>query len=135
MKRNIFAVLVVCTLGGCAARPFAGFEDARPEGYLSLRERSQCEVPDAPSDRMNWCDYPHEVRAFLDQRETCDYFRGEPWPEGDSADALARRKELTDAMKTSCSGTDKRLAELRVRYRGNEDINRVLAAFDSSVEP
>jgi hypothetical protein len=135
LKRNLLALLVVSALGGCAARPFAAFDDPRPEGRLSLRERSQCEVPDAPSDQPNWCDYPHEVRAFLDQRESCDHFRSEPWPEGDDTDAVARRKALRDAMAKHCKGTDARLIELRSTYRSDADISAVLAGFENDVEP
>jgi hypothetical protein len=133
--RNLLAGLALCALVGCAAQPFAAFDDPRPEGRLSLRERSQCEVPDAPSDRPNWCDYPHEVRAFLDQREECDHFRGEPWPEGDDADAVARREALRDGMAKHCKGTDARLAELRVTYRNDPVVSAALADFESAIEP
>jgi hypothetical protein len=135
LKRNLLATLTLCALGGCAAQPFAAFDDPRPEGRLSLRERSQCEVPDAPSDQANWCDYTHEVRVFLDQREECDHFRGEPWPEGDDADAVARRKALRDAMAKLCRGTDARLVELRAAYRGDAEISRVLAGLENDIEP
>jgi hypothetical protein len=135
LKRSLFAVLAVCALGGCASRPFAAFDDPRPNGRLSLRERSHCEVPDAPGDQPNWCDYPHEVRAFLDQREECDHFRGEPWPEGDDADAIARRKQLHKAMAKLCEGTDARLAELRTAYRDDAVISRVLAGFENEITP
>ncbi len=132
--------LFVLTMGlwivcGCASSPFAAFDDPRPEGRLSLRERSQCEVPDAPGDQPNWCDYPHEVRAFLDQREECDHFRGEPWPEGDDADAVARRHTLRDAMAKHCTGTDARLARLREIYRGDGVVSAALGQLESDIEP
>ncbi len=135
MKIAAIALLIACALGGCAARPFAAFEDPRPEGRLGLSERSRCEVPDAPPDRPNWCDYPHEVRAFIDQRESCDHFRGEPWPEGDSKEARERRKELTTAMKTACAGTDARLHALRAKYRDDPDVVAALAALEDDIEP
>lgn len=135
MKIAAIALVIACALGGCAARPFATFEDPRPEGRLSLSERSRCEVPDAPRDRPNWCDYPHEVRAFIDRRDRCDHFRGEPWPEGDSATERERRQELRAAMNTACSGTDARLRALRAKYRDDADIVAALAAYADDIEP
>lgn len=134
MRWRLLAAVIACALGGCAARPFAIFDDPRPEGRLSLRERSQCEVPDAPVDQANWCDYPHEVRAYLDRRDACDHFRGEPWPEGDDADAAARRRQLRDAMTKHCNGTDARLAELRVAYRDDPDVSAALGRLESDIE-
>lgn len=135
MKIAAIALMIACALGGCAARPFAAFEDPRPEGRLSPSERSRCEVPDAPADQPNWCDYPHEVRAFIDQRDSCDHFRGEPWPEGDSTGEGERRRELTSAMKTACAGTDARLLALRAKYRDDANIVAALAAYENDIEP
>lgn len=135
LKIAAIALTIACALGGCAARPFAAFEDPRPEGRLSLSERSRCEVPDAPTDRPNWCDYPHEVRAFIDQRDSCDHFRGEPWPEGDSTHERERRRELKSAMKTACTGTDARLLALRAKYRDDASIAAALAAYENDIEP
>lgn len=137
MRMKIAACLlsIACALGGCAAQPFAAFEDPRPEGRLSLSERSRCEVPDAPGDQPNWCDYPHEVRAFIDQRDGCDHFRGEPWPEGDSTAERERRHELTTAMKAACAGTDARLRALRAKYQNDPNVVAALAAYEDDIEP
>ncbi len=135
MKIAALALSIVCALGGCAAQPFAAFEDPRPEGRLSLRERSLCEVPDAPSDRPNWCDYPHEVREFIGQRDSCDHFRGEPWPEGGSTDERGRRRELEAAMDSACVGTDARLRALRTKYRDDPIIIAALATYEKDIEP
>jgi hypothetical protein len=121
-------------LSACvSANPFAGFDDPRPEGRLSLRERSQCEVPDDPNAR--WCDYPHEVRTFIERRAGCDHFRGEPWPEGDDAWARERRKTLTDAMRKQCTGTDAELVRLRTQYRDDQAIAAALREFEDDIEP
>lgn len=127
--------IAVCIFCGCAAKPFATMDDPRPAGRLSMRERSLCESPGASAARANWCDYPHEVRAFLDQRDNCDHFRGEPWPEGNDPRAITRRKGLLDAMATSCRGTDARLIELRITYRDDADIIGALAELESDIEP
>jgi hypothetical protein len=135
MKQMLIVVLTMCTLGGCVAQPFATMDDPRPDGRLSMRERSLCESPEASAARANWCDYPHEVRVFLDQRDSCDHFRGEPWPEGNDLQAVARRKALRDAMATSCKGTDARLIELRAIYRNDADILGALAELENDIEP
>lgn len=134
-KVNLLALLAVCALCGCAAQPFAAFEDPRPEGRLSLRERSRCEVPDAPSDQPNWCDYPHEVRAFLDRRDGCDHFRGEPIPEPVDDPGGERRREIETALRERCTGTDAELVRLRARYRDDAAISAALAGLEDDIEP
>ncbi|MEQ1512573.1 MAG: hypothetical protein ABL934_07830 [Lysobacteraceae bacterium] len=134
-KVNLLALLAVCALCGCAAQPFAAFEDPRPEGRLSLRERSRCEVPDAPSDQPNWCDYPHEVRAFLDRRDGCDHFRGEPIPEPVDDPGGERRREIETALRELCTGTDAELVRLRARYRDDAAISAALAGLEDDIEP
>ncbi len=134
MRRHLLAVLAVCALGGCAVRPFAAFEDPRPEGRLSLAERSRCEVPDAPTDRPNWCDYPHEVRAFLDRREGCDHFRGEPLPDPADDPGGERRRQIQTALHALCTGSDAELQRLRARYRDDADVSAALGALESNIE-
>jgi hypothetical protein len=135
LERNLPVLLAVFALGGCAAKPFAAFDDTRPEGHLSLRERSQCEVPDAPSDQPNWCDYPHEVRAFLDRRDGCDHFRGEPIPEPADDPGGERRREIETAMRELCTGTDAELLKLRAAYRDDAVVSAVFAGFENDIEP
>jgi hypothetical protein len=118
LKIAAIALTIAYALGGCAARPFAAFEDPRPEGRLSLSERSRC-----------------EVRAFIDQRDSCDHFRGEPWPEGDSPYDLERRRELAAAMKTACGGSDAHLRALRAKYRDDAIVVAALAAYEDDIEP
>ncbi len=127
-------LLAVYALGGCSTKPFAAFDDPRPEGRLSLRERSQCEVPDAPSDQPNWCDYPHEVRAFLDQRDGCDHFRGEPIPEPADDPGGERRREIETALRDLCTGTDAELVRLHTRYRDDAAVSAALGQLKSAIE-
>lgn len=126
-------LLTLCAAPGCATNPFSGFDDPRPEGRLSLRERSHCEVPDQPDS--HWCDLPHEVRAFVERREACDHFRGEPWPEDDGESARARRAELTEKMRETCTGTDATLAGFRKKYREDAAVSAALAGFEDGIEP
>jgi hypothetical protein len=136
VRIKVAALALVCALAGCASlHPYAKFDDPRPEGRLGLRERSQCEVPDAPSDKPNWCDYPHEVRAFLDRRELCDQFRDEPVPEPIDDPGSERRREIDTGLRKHCTGTDAELARLRTRYRDDAVVAAALAEFESDVEP
>ena len=84
--------------------------------------------------RPDYCSYPPDVRAFLDDRDLCDHFRSEPWPESDSAEDRARRNELVDGMKTTCAGTDRRLAALKRKYRAHAVLIKLLSEFEPSIE-
>lgn len=133
MKSAALTALALCALAACAGNPYSALDDPRPEGRLSLRERSLCEMPDQADSR--WCELPHEVRVFTERREACDHFRGEPWPEGGHDDDRARRKELTEKMRDACAGTDARLAALRAKYRDDAVASAVLATFETDIEP
>ena len=84
------------------------------------------------------------MRAFLDERDACDYFRGEPWSTDEEladanleerASAIARRKDIETAIKENCTGTDKRLAKLKARHAGAPGILRVLGEYEDDIEP
>ncbi|MBP6748094.1 MAG: hypothetical protein KA144_00525 [Xanthomonadaceae bacterium] len=132
-RASLASALLSCALCAAAENPFSNFDDPRPEGRLSLRERSHCEVPDDPQAR--WCDYPHEIRAFTERRETCDHFRGESWPDGDEPWAIERREQLIKGMRDGCTGTDAELARLRAKYRDDAELAKLLGEFETSVEP
>lgn len=129
--RALGALCALCLLGGCAARPFAAFEDPRPEGRISLRERSQCEPPETQPD---WCDFPHEVRAFLERREGCDHFRGEPVPDAADDRGGERRRQIETALRELCTGTDAERARLRTRYEDDAAIRAALDVLESDIE-
>lgn len=130
--RALPALALPALLAACAVAPHAGFEDPRADGRLSVRERALCE---APEDMPQWCDWPHQVRRFVQGRQACDHVRGEPWPEGASRADGQRRHELAAAMRRTCAGTDARLAALRAAYRDDADIASALAGFEDDVEP
>jgi hypothetical protein len=135
MYRSKYAmVLLSGMLAGCAVYgPYSKLDDPRPEGKFSMRERSLCETPNDPSSL--WCDYPHEVREFIDRRKECDHFRGEPIPAPDDDPHGERRREITSALRKYCSGTDTELARLRDRYRDDADVAKALAEFEHRIEP
>ena len=76
---------------------------------------------------------PAEAQAFIEERKTCDHFRGEP-AEGDSPEQVERREFLIDSLDIYCAGTDKRLAALKRRYKDNPAVMRRLNEFEERVE-
>lgn len=106
-------------------------DDPRPDGYLSPRERSLCE---APERYPSWCEQPHEVRAFLERYDDCEHWRGEP-AEGESAADRQRRRQIEDGVRSACTGNDRRLAELRRRYRNVPAVAALLSELERNYGP
>jgi len=77
---------------------------------------------------------PTDVRSFIDQRDGCDYFRGEPWDSGNEPEAIERREFIIQNIKKLCAGTDKRLAGLRKKYRNNFKIISRLRSYEDRIE-
>lgn len=76
---------------------------------------------------------PEEVEAFIAERNTCDHFRGEPY-EGNSPEQIERRTFIMDSLDIFCSGTDRRLAALKRRYKNNLPVMKELNKFEEKVE-
>jgi hypothetical protein len=65
---------------------------------------------------------PPDVKSFVEQRDTCDHFRGEPYggpSDGESVEQSERREFVIASQEKYCTGTDKRLTELKLKYRGD----------------
>lgn len=74
---------------------------------------------------------PREVQKFIEQRESCEHFRGEiPEP-----DVRERMKEVSLQIEKFCRGTDQTLASLKKKYRSNAVVQRRLAQYESKIEP
>ncbi len=71
---------------------------------------------------------PDDVGAFVERRRICDHFRGEePYsPE--------RRAEINRATEQYCRGTDRDLALLKSKHRGNAAVAALLETFEPSIE-
>lgn len=80
-------------------------------------------------------DLPADVQAFIDERDGCDHFRGEPWGAGDDPEIKERREFIFKNIKKLCTGTDKRLAELRNKYRNDPAVIERLRVYEDSIEP
>jgi hypothetical protein len=94
-----------------------------------------CKVPspgETPFYRPDYCTYPADVRAFIDDRDACVHFSGE-WPDSASNDkwAVERRKFLTKSIRKYCKGTNQRLRKLKAAHAGNAHVLELLNGFDS----
>ncbi|MFC7409209.1 hypothetical protein [Hydrogenophaga atypica] len=71
---------------------------------------------------------PADVLAFIKQSDMCDHFRGEePYDE-------ERRMFLEQNMTELCTGSDRRLAELKAKYLGNDSVQAALAGYEVDIE-
>jgi hypothetical protein len=132
VRTEFAALLASLALCACAsaARPAAPASPVAP-----VHNVAACVLPGGPVVRADFCGYPADVRAFLEDRDACDHFRGEPWPESDSDADRERRRQLIDGVRTGCAGTDARLAALKARYAGDPPVVALLSTFDADIEP
>ena len=77
---------------------------------------------------------PADVQSFIDSRQACDHFRGEPWNPGDEPQIKGRRQFILESIKKYCTGTDKRLAELRRKYSDYPNIIKRLRDYEDHIE-
>ena len=76
---------------------------------------------------------PQEVRSYTAERNICDHFRDEPI-EGNSPEQIERREFVANSLDIYCSGTDKRLAALKRRYKNNQAAMDKLSQYEERVE-
>ena len=76
---------------------------------------------------------PPEVVTYIEDREMCEHFRQEP-AEGRSPEQVERRKFVQESIEIHCAGTDRRLAALKARYVGDQEVLRRLAAYERDSE-
>ena len=77
---------------------------------------------------------PTDVKSFVEQRDGCDHFRGEPWPEGNNPEDKERRDFISKNLKNLCTGTDNSLKKLRNKYRNNPAIVELLRKYEDRIE-
>ncbi|WP_020654433.1 hypothetical protein [Massilia niastensis] len=74
---------------------------------------------------------PADVERFLEQRDTCEHFRGEiPEPQ-----EVERMKDVNLQIDRYCRGTDRRLARLKKKYSRNAAVRRRLDGYEAKIEP
>ena len=102
------------------------------EGEFRVRQ-TYCDDGSDPTSPVLKAAMPEDVRAFVEQREACDHFRGEP-VEGEGEEALARLEFVQRQIFESCSGTDAELQRLRRAYADDPALSKALAAFEYPIE-
>jgi hypothetical protein len=71
---------------------------------------------------------PADVAKFKERRDLCDHFRGEePYDK-------ERRGFLEENLSKYCTGTDKALALLKLKYERDEAILKVLESYEENIE-
>ena len=143
---GITALLMLGSVG-ChgASAPVASDAKAAPEVQPKPVAVANCTPPEGPQPRPDYCSYPADIRDFIDMRDSCDHWRGEPWAtdeeirnESDPLNreiAITRKKQILEAIKESCTGTDKRLAALKATYAKDPSILDLLDEFEPDIEP
>ena len=72
---------------------------------------------------------PKDVSTFLELRESCDHWRGEYGYDEE------RQADINWSICQSCPGTDAKLAKLKRKYRGQENILAELNGLEPQIEP
>lgn len=72
--------------------------------------------------------YPEDVRNFIEVRDGCDHFRGEP-PYDEE-----RRQFLLKNIEELCTGTDQTLSKLKNKYKENQKISIKLSEYEENIE-
>lgn len=122
MRSNAALLAVALLLAGGGARAVDS----------SATPASEC-VPQE-GERPGICGFPADVRDFVDMRDACDHWRGEPVPEHEDDPQEDRKKQILEAIKESCTGTDKRLAGLKAAYVGDPKILQLLDEYEPDIE-
>ena len=72
---------------------------------------------------------PKDVVSFLDERESCDHWRGE------ESYGKDRKAEIDWSVCQSCPGTDSKLASLKKKYQADKATMDKLADLEPQIEP
>ena len=115
----LVSLLLACGNAGAAADPQA--------------TATQTCDPQA-SDLPGYCSYPDDIRAFVDDRDACDHWRGEPIPGPEDDPEQDRKKQILAGIEESCTGTDKRLAALKAAYANDPSMMQLLDEYETDIE-
>lgn len=116
MNKLIVAILLIANL-------FAGTAVASGNCATELCEEAQTISP-----------LPADVKTFVERRDGCDHFRGEPWDNGDEPEIKERREFIFQNINKLCNGTDIQLKELRDKYRDNTVVFNFLGKYENRIE-
>ena len=73
---------------------------------------------------------PFDVAKYVEQREGCDHFRGEIPDPPDKQ----RMREIEREIRKLCTGTDKKLVQLKRKYAKNQSVMKRLNEFEEKIE-
>ncbi|MGH8853604.1 MAG: hypothetical protein ACREWI_04920 [Telluria sp.] len=74
---------------------------------------------------------PSDVAKYVEQREGCDHFRGEIQDPPDKQ----HMKEIEREIRKLCTGTDRKLDQLKRKYAKNHVVVHRLNEFEDKIEP
>ncbi len=73
---------------------------------------------------------PADVAKYVKQRDGCEHFRGEfPDPPDEK-----RMREVEHEIRKLCTGTDKKLAQLKRKYAKNQEVLKRLSEYEEEIE-
>jgi hypothetical protein len=71
---------------------------------------------------------PLEVSRFIEGRDMCEHFRGEEPYDAERGEFLAQK------VSEFCTGTDKKLAALKLKYKANSLVQSKLLQYEVKIE-
>ena len=87
---------------------------------------------------------PEDVLSFVENRDGCDHFRGEPtdfdeaYIKQDVIKGRQEQKERADFVNQNitelCTGTDAQLRALKARYAANPSLLKLLNSYEPKIE-
>lgn len=85
-------------------------------------------LPSQASHASDKTKLPKDIATFIKNRDGCDHFRGE------EAYDKERQQFLEKQMRQWCTGTDKKLQLLKLKYKSNEKIMGMLNQYEEQIE-
>ncbi|MCF6190320.1 MAG: hypothetical protein L3J51_07570 [Cocleimonas sp.] len=71
---------------------------------------------------------PADVYYFIERRDGCDHFRGEPMYSEE------RKEDILKNMKELCEGSDEALSKMRHKHKDNKFVQKLLSVYDANIE-
>ena len=140
MRSNFARIGIVALLAlgnaGCdrVSAPIASDAKAVSAASPTPAVAPDCTPPQGPEPRPDYCSYPADVRDFVDMRDACDHWRGEPVPEHEDDPEEVRKKQILEAIKEACTDTDKRLSALKTAYADDPRVMQLLDEYEADIE-
>lgn len=72
---------------------------------------------------------PGDVVQYVNRRNLCDHFRGEPTPASDAS----RAEQVQQAVEKYCARADMQLAALKAKYSNNKTVLHALSGYASHI--